>query len=194
MEPWIQLEYEKFTQIFQRTQSLEAVAGSYSHIFPLFFSRLRVTVSHFDVDTLSFFLFCLLTNLCSLSDRSIEKVSHTFWFTIMGQIDQSLHSSKVYTSLSCQLCVCYSITKLLFQVSYFFSFVCVILSRLRKAIYGFYAQIFHCNLAEAELPLEQYPTLAAFFARRLKPGVRPIDPDSGHLVCYSTTIKKENVR
>jgi len=53
--------------------------------------------------------------------------------------------------------------------------------RLRKAIYGFYAQIFHCNLDEMELPLDQYPTLAAFFARRLKPGARPIDPDSGHL-------------
>ena len=34
---------------------------------------------------------------------------------------------------------------------------------------------FDCNLEEAENPsLDSYPTLGAFFRRRLKPGVRPV--------------------
>jgi hypothetical protein len=37
-----------------------------------------------------------------------------------------------------------------------------------------FAHWYHLNLAEAELPLERYPTIGALFSRRLKPGVRPI--------------------
>jgi phosphatidylserine decarboxylase len=36
--------------------------------------------------------------------------------------------------------------------------------------------------SEAELPLDEYPSLAAFFARRLRPGARPIDPTPEHLI------------
>jgi phosphatidylserine decarboxylase len=35
---------------------------------------------------------------------------------------------------------------------------------------------------EAELPLDAYPTLDAFFTRRLRAGARPIDPDPEHLI------------
>jgi phosphatidylserine decarboxylase len=35
---------------------------------------------------------------------------------------------------------------------------------------------------EAELPLDAYTSLAAFFARRLRPGTRPIDPTPEHLI------------
>lgn len=38
------------------------------------------------------------------------------------------------------------------------------------------------NLDEAEHPLEHYPTLEALFTRRLRDGVRPIDPTPGVLV------------
>ncbi len=36
--------------------------------------------------------------------------------------------------------------------------------------------------SEAELPLDDYPSLGSFFARRLRPGARPIDPTPEHLV------------
>ena len=35
--------------------------------------------------------------------------------------------------------------------------------------------------ADAELPLSAYPSLDAFFARRLRPGVRPFEPDPSKL-------------
>jgi phosphatidylserine decarboxylase len=38
------------------------------------------------------------------------------------------------------------------------------------------------NVAEAEKPLEAYPTLDEFFTRRLAPDARPIDADPEHLV------------
>ncbi|MBI3182905.1 MAG: phosphatidylserine decarboxylase [Myxococcales bacterium] len=40
-----------------------------------------------------------------------------------------------------------------------------------------FARAFGVDLGEAELPLEQYRTLAEFFTRRLRSGARPIDPD-----------------
>jgi phosphatidylserine decarboxylase len=53
---------------------------------------------------------------------------------------------------------------------------------LRGPLYRSYAWVWGADLAEAEGPLERYPTLAAFFARRLRAGVRPIDPDPEVLV------------
>lgn len=38
------------------------------------------------------------------------------------------------------------------------------------------------DASEAELPLDAYPSLDAFFARRLRAGARPIDPTREHLV------------
>lgn len=38
-----------------------------------------------------------------------------------------------------------------------------------------FARAYKINLEEAEKPIEQYPSLNAFFTRALKPGVRPID-------------------
>ena len=54
---------------------------------------------------------------------------------------------------------------------------------LRPMFYGCYASIFKCNLDEALIPdLKNYPNLAAFFYRELKPGVRPIDTGAD-IVC-----------
>jgi phosphatidylserine decarboxylase len=39
-----------------------------------------------------------------------------------------------------------------------------------------FAKRYRVNLDEAELAIEEYPTLGQFFTRRLKPGARPIDP------------------
>jgi phosphatidylserine decarboxylase len=47
---------------------------------------------------------------------------------------------------------------------------------LRPVVYGFYSRKFGVNLAEAALPVEEYPSLGQFFIRYLKPGLRPIDP------------------
>jgi phosphatidylserine decarboxylase len=38
-----------------------------------------------------------------------------------------------------------------------------------------FAKRYNVNLDEAELPIEDYPTLGQFFTRRLKPGMRTID-------------------
>lgn len=49
----------------------------------------------------------------------------------------------------------------------------------RKHVIGFYAATFGCNLDEAEVSEpEEYPTLGAFFRRRLKAAVRPIDREA----------------
>ncbi len=53
---------------------------------------------------------------------------------------------------------------------------------MRKYVYGAYASAFGCNLDEMEKNMEDYPSLAAFFARHLKKGARPIDPRGGDLV------------
>ncbi|GAB4532810.1 MAG: archaetidylserine decarboxylase [Haliangiales bacterium] len=47
--------------------------------------------------------------------------------------------------------------------------------RLRSSIYRAFAQRVGANLDEVELPLDAYDSLAAFFARRLRPGSRPLD-------------------
>jgi phosphatidylserine decarboxylase len=51
--------------------------------------------------------------------------------------------------------------------------------RLRRSVYRAFARRVGANLDEVERPLEDYPSLQAFFTRRLKPGVRPLpaDPD-----------------
>jgi hypothetical protein len=54
--------------------------------------------------------------------------------------------------------------------------------RMRKYVYGAYASAFGCNLDEMEKKMDDYPSLAAFFARHLKDGARPIDPRGGDLV------------
>ncbi|KAE8149434.1 phosphatidylserine decarboxylase-domain-containing protein [Aspergillus avenaceus] len=49
---------------------------------------------------------------------------------------------------------------------------------LREPGFRLYSWVFGVNLDEVEEPdLGTYPNLAAFFYRRLKPGVRPLDPD-----------------
>lgn len=48
---------------------------------------------------------------------------------------------------------------------------------IRPWVYGFYADMFGCNIHEAEIEdLSSYPTLSDFFCRQLKDNVRPIDP------------------
>lgn len=54
---------------------------------------------------------------------------------------------------------------------------------LRVPGFKLYAFIFGVNLDEVSEPdLHVYPNLAAFFYRTLKPGVRPLDPDSNVLL------------
>jgi phosphatidylserine decarboxylase len=45
-----------------------------------------------------------------------------------------------------------------------------------------FAWIWGIDVTEAELPVSDYPTLNEFFTRRLKAGMRPIDPDPGVVV------------
>lgn len=49
---------------------------------------------------------------------------------------------------------------------------------LRRPVLGTFARALRIDLSEAELPLEEYGSLNAFFVRRLKPGARvwPSDP------------------
>ncbi|OEL27044.1 Phosphatidylserine decarboxylase proenzyme 1, mitochondrial [Dichanthelium oligosanthes] len=53
---------------------------------------------------------------------------------------------------------------------------------MRPTIYKAWARAFHSDLQEVALPLEEYPSLQAFFIRSLKEGARPIDPDPNCLV------------
>ncbi|OUN00455.1 MAG: phosphatidylserine decarboxylase [Paenibacillaceae bacterium ZCTH02-B3] len=55
-------------------------------------------------------------------------------------------------------------------------------SRLSRRLIPAFVALYRIDTAEAELPPEQYPTLNAFFTRRLKPGARPVDPDPAALV------------
>lgn len=43
----------------------------------------------------------------------------------------------------------------------------------RRPLLGRFARAYHLDMAEAELPLDRYPSLQALFTRRLKPGLRP---------------------
>jgi phosphatidylserine decarboxylase len=59
---------------------------------------------------------------------------------------------------------------------------------LRAATYRAFARAVGANLDEAELPLEAYPSLGDFFARRLRPGVRPIDQSPTAIVAPSDGV------
>lgn len=52
---------------------------------------------------------------------------------------------------------------------------------LRRAVYGAYALGTGARPAEAQLPLTAYPSLGAFFVRRLRPGLRPVE-DAGDAI------------
>ena len=45
---------------------------------------------------------------------------------------------------------------------------------LRPSVYRGYSRVFGAAPEEAELPLSAYPSINAFFTRRLKPGLRPV--------------------
>jgi phosphatidylserine decarboxylase len=53
---------------------------------------------------------------------------------------------------------------------------------LRAAVLGGFARAVRADLAEAELPLTAYPTIDAFFTRRLRPEARPVADDPGAVV------------
>lgn len=55
-------------------------------------------------------------------------------------------------------------------------------TRLRSPLYRTYAAITGANVAEARGPLDIYPSLGAFFVRRLAEGARPISADPALLV------------
>ncbi|XP_021757805.1 phosphatidylserine decarboxylase proenzyme 1, mitochondrial-like isoform X2 [Chenopodium quinoa] len=54
--------------------------------------------------------------------------------------------------------------------------------KMRPYVYRAWARAFHSNLEEVALPLEAYPSMRDFFARRLREGCRPIDNDSQCLI------------
>lgn len=57
-----------------------------------------------------------------------------------------------------------------------------------------WVKVYDVAMDEAELPLSEYPTLDAFFTRRLKSGIRPIDPRPGHVVsCADSVLKRFGV-
>nr|CAG4636987.1 EOG090X05NI [Ceriodaphnia reticulata]SVE72915.1 EOG090X05NI [Ceriodaphnia reticulata] len=59
----------------------------------------------------------------------------------------------------------------------------------RQPILGLYARTFNCNLDEAlDCNLESYSCLAEFFRRKLKDGVRPIDPASSVVAPSDGTV------
>jgi len=71
---------------------------------------------------------------------------------------------------------------------------------LRRTVYGGYCRITGADPREAELALDAYPSLGAFFVRRLKSGARPLEPDPALLVspCDGTvqamgTITKDSL-
>jgi len=53
--------------------------------------------------------------------------------------------------------------------------------RLRRRVLGTVARALGIDVSEAELPLEAYPSVNAFFVRRLRPGVRRWPGDDGVL-------------
>jgi len=54
---------------------------------------------------------------------------------------------------------------------------------LRARVYRTFAHRVGANLEEVEQDLADYPTLDAFFTRKLKPGARPISDDADAIVC-----------
>jgi phosphatidylserine decarboxylase len=53
---------------------------------------------------------------------------------------------------------------------------------LRRPVLGAFAGMAGLDVSEAEFPLADYPSLDAFFVRRLKPGLRPMPDDPGVVV------------
>ncbi len=53
---------------------------------------------------------------------------------------------------------------------------------LRRPLLAAFARVTGLDVSEAELPLVDYPSLDAFFVRRLKPGLRPMPDDPGVVV------------
>ncbi len=53
---------------------------------------------------------------------------------------------------------------------------------LRRSLYGAFASWVGARVEEAELPLEDYPSFASFFARRLRPGARNFNVDGDTLL------------
>ncbi|MFT3699112.1 MAG: archaetidylserine decarboxylase [Kofleriaceae bacterium] len=53
---------------------------------------------------------------------------------------------------------------------------------LRRLGYSAFARAVGANLGETELELADYDTFGDFFARKLRPGVRPIDPDEASII------------
>lgn len=56
---------------------------------------------------------------------------------------------------------------------------------LRGATYRTFARCIGADPSEAELPLAGYPSLGAFFVRRLRPGSRPLDPSPDRILSPS---------
>jgi phosphatidylserine decarboxylase len=54
---------------------------------------------------------------------------------------------------------------------------------VRRVVLGSFARTMGIDLSEAELPLEEYPTLNAFFVRRLRQGVRSWPSSPTTLAC-----------
>lgn len=54
--------------------------------------------------------------------------------------------------------------------------------QLRSPMYRAFARWSGARVDEAELPLDEYPSLGHFFARRLRPGLRPVDGTSSTLI------------
>jgi phosphatidylserine decarboxylase len=49
---------------------------------------------------------------------------------------------------------------------------------LRAPLYNLWTYLFDCKLDEMRDPIDSYTNLSKFFTRKLKEGVRPIDPSS----------------
>lgn len=68
--------------------------------------------------------------------------------------------------------------------------------RLRRGVYTTFAHRVGADLTEVERPLEDYPSLDAFFTRKLRPGVRPICGEADAVVapCDGTVSEFGSVR
>jgi phosphatidylserine decarboxylase len=55
-------------------------------------------------------------------------------------------------------------------------------SKLSRRFIPRFAAAYNIRIEEAEKPLHEYGSLNEFFTRRLKPGLRPIDPDEDRLI------------
>lgn len=49
---------------------------------------------------------------------------------------------------------------------------------LRGTVHRGYGRVFGARVEDAELPLDAYGSINAFFTRQLKPGLRPVSPDA----------------